>query len=167
VAFRGSLTAGVILDEGARDPRLTRSLAIAMLRQMRSLALVSMLVLAGCTNQDAAGSYEGTLTITLPQGSVVTSGIGNLVPSAFELNSTGNGPAVFCDIQQKSQHGTTISFNCATAPCFCSMQPNDLMITAATGTAANDLLSLQFSGTVGQGDAFSAVFMGTFQPGTR
>jgi len=129
---------------------------------MKRFALVSMFALVGCTDMDAAGVYNGTLTLNLPLGPVMLASAGSLTPGQFELHATNTTPAS-CLLQQKAQHGTTISFNCATAPCYCGLDTTSLIVTAASGMVADAVLSLQFSGEVGQGDAFTGAFMGTHE----
>jgi hypothetical protein len=121
-----------------------------------------MLALGGCSDMNAAGIYDGTLSVSLPAGTVMTASVGSLDASAFDLHSASTTPAS-CLLQQRSQQGSSIGFDCVRAQCFCDINSTSLIVTAASGTVTGAVLTIQFSGTVGSGDAFTGSFMGTHE----
>ena len=150
---------------------------MAISKGMSLTCAIAILFAAACTSDKSGveGSYNGTLTVTTTNGSVVVSGITNLnLDSGVELFSTGSAPMpdVNCGLGALSTHGSMINLDCSTVTCGCTisstLETMSLEVTAAGGTEASDLLTLMFSGTEDPGNlAFTATFMGTLEPGTR
>jgi len=150
---------------------------MAISKGMSLTYVIAILFVAACSSgsSSVAGSYNGTLTVTTTSDSLVVSGITNInLDSGAELFSTGSAPMpdVNCGLGAISTHGSTINLDCSTVTCICTISSTlatmSLEVTAAAGTEANDLLTLTFSGTEDPGNvAFTAMFMGTLEPGTR
>ena len=136
---------------------------------MKSTWLVVITALASCTNNNVAGSYHGTLTVTTTTGTVAATTLANILAEEIEvqLSSIDSSTNVTCDVQGMSVSGTQLHFDCATHQCGCSFDTSELGITAATGSVVSDVLTVDFSGADMEGAAYSATFMGLLDPGTR
>ena len=133
--------------------------------------LVLVLGLAACGSDDDrfSGSYRGTLTINATGSQIVTSALANLVPDqdGAELFDSGGATDVSCNLSGLDHSGDAITFRCNEVGCSCSVGSTNVSVTTATGTLVGDNLSLAFSGESGGGNAVSATFAGTLEPGTR